>query len=147
MLRAPWRSIRVGCGRFPLSLRLQRPHLQLYRYRNQRHPCSLSAPRASSSTSRKAAESDEQKPQHYGVKLRPYQEECVQAVLEAFKEGRRQVGVSLATGSGKTVSFYIAICSENVADRGNIGRFHRADREDSSREKECYSNPHSCTSA
>lgn len=37
------------------------------------------------------------------VVLRPYQEECVQAVLQAFAQGRTQVGVSLATGSGKTV--------------------------------------------
>lgn len=38
--------------------------------------------------------------------LRPYQEECIQAVLTAFQDGRRQAGVSLATGSGKTVRIY-----------------------------------------
>ena len=35
--------------------------------------------------------------------LRNYQSECIESVLKAFQEGKRQVGVSLATGSGKTV--------------------------------------------
>lgn len=38
------------------------------------------------------------------LRLRPYQEECIESVLTAFAQGRRQVGVSLATGAGKTVS-------------------------------------------
>ena len=39
-----------------------------------------------------------------GITLRPYQSECIEAVLQSFEDGKRQVGVSLATGSGKTVS-------------------------------------------
>jgi len=42
-------------------------------------------------------------PLQTGLKLRDYQEECVQSVLAALRDGRRQVGISLATGSGKTV--------------------------------------------
>ena len=41
----------------------------------------------------------------HGYKLREYQEECVQAVVESISKGKRQVGVSLATGAGKTVCF------------------------------------------
>ncbi|KAK1826743.1 P-loop containing nucleoside triphosphate hydrolase protein [Podospora conica] len=37
--------------------------------------------------------------------LRSYQEECIQAVLSSFDQGHKRLGVSLATGSGKTVIF------------------------------------------
>ena len=37
--------------------------------------------------------------------LRPYQEECVEACLNAISEGKRRLGISLATGAGKTVIF------------------------------------------
>src|SRR5436190_1763325 len=35
--------------------------------------------------------------------LRSYQEECIQSVLSSLAEGHKRVGVSLATGGGKTV--------------------------------------------
>lgn len=37
--------------------------------------------------------------------LRPYQEECVDACLKAIRDGKRRLGISLATGGGKTVIF------------------------------------------
>jgi len=37
--------------------------------------------------------------------LRPYQEECVDACLKAISDGKRRLGISLATGAGKTVIF------------------------------------------
>ncbi|KAJ5052405.1 uncharacterized protein L3040_002155 [Drepanopeziza brunnea f. sp. 'multigermtubi'] len=39
------------------------------------------------------------------IRLREYQEECIQAVLSHLKQGHKRLGVSLATGSGKTVIF------------------------------------------
>lgn len=39
------------------------------------------------------------------VQLRPYQDECIQAVLQHLELGHKRLGISLATGSGKTVVF------------------------------------------
>lgn len=39
------------------------------------------------------------------IRLRPYQEESIQSVLDHLKHGEKRLGISLATGSGKTVIF------------------------------------------
>ncbi|KAG5775803.1 hypothetical protein H9Q73_010522 [Fusarium xylarioides] len=39
------------------------------------------------------------------LQLRDYQEECIDSVLSSLKSGHKRVGISLATGSGKTVIF------------------------------------------
>ncbi|KAF2456103.1 P-loop containing nucleoside triphosphate hydrolase protein [Lineolata rhizophorae] len=39
------------------------------------------------------------------VQLRGYQEECIQSVLSHLEMGHKRLGISLATGSGKTVIF------------------------------------------
>ncbi|KAL4914130.1 P-loop containing nucleoside triphosphate hydrolase protein [Aspergillus aurantiobrunneus] len=39
------------------------------------------------------------------INLRDYQEECIQSVLGHVSEGHKRLGISLATGSGKTVIF------------------------------------------
>lgn len=40
------------------------------------------------------------------IVLREYQEECIQAVLNHLEKGHKRLGVSLATGSGKTVRIH-----------------------------------------
>ena len=37
------------------------------------------------------------------IELRPYQEDSIQAVLKYLTNGEKRLGISLATGSGKTV--------------------------------------------
>lgn len=37
------------------------------------------------------------------VQLRDYQLECIQSVVSALENGHKRVGISLATGGGKTV--------------------------------------------
>lgn len=39
------------------------------------------------------------------VRLRDYQEECVQSVVSSVENGHKRLGISLATGAGKTVVF------------------------------------------
>ncbi|KAL8800068.1 MAG: hypothetical protein Q9182_005434 [Xanthomendoza sp. 2 TL-2023] len=39
------------------------------------------------------------------TRLRNYQEECIQSVLSYLNKGHKRLGISLATGSGKTVIF------------------------------------------
>lgn len=38
-----------------------------------------------------------------GIRLRQYQEECIESVLSYLDRGHKRLGISLATGSGKTV--------------------------------------------
>ena len=41
--------------------------------------------------------------QRTSIQLRDYQQECIQSVLSYFEKGGKRAGISLATGSGKTV--------------------------------------------
>ncbi|KAG7099100.1 hypothetical protein E1B28_000974 [Marasmius oreades] len=45
------------------------------------------------------------KRQSHRLVLRPYQEECLEACVQALSEGTSRLGVSLPTGSGKTTVF------------------------------------------
>ena len=45
-----------------------------------------------------------EQPPKIAIRLRQYQEECVQSVLDYLDKGHKRLGISLATGSGKTVS-------------------------------------------
>ncbi|KAL6719900.1 putative ATP-dependent helicase IRC3 [Lecanora helva] len=44
-------------------------------------------------------------PPNTSIRLRDYQEECIQSVLSYLERGGKRAGISLATGSGKTVIF------------------------------------------
>ncbi|OAA47749.1 DEAD/DEAH box helicase [Metarhizium rileyi] len=52
-------------------------------------------------------------------KLRDYQQECIKSVLSSLRRGHKRVGISLATGSGKTVIFTQLI--DKVHSRSNGG--------------------------
>ncbi|PGH15390.1 hypothetical protein AJ80_05574 [Polytolypa hystricis UAMH7299] len=53
------------------------------------------------------------------IRLRDYQEECIQSVLSYLKKGHKRLGISLATGSGKTVIFTHLI--DRIPTRGEKG--------------------------
>ncbi|KAL4940123.1 hypothetical protein BDV06DRAFT_230532 [Aspergillus oleicola] len=53
------------------------------------------------------------------IQLRDYQEECIQSVLDHVGEGHKRLGVSLATGAGKTVIFTQLI--GRIPTRNTIG--------------------------
>ncbi|GAB0132718.1 hypothetical protein EsDP_00001146 [Epichloe bromicola] len=52
-------------------------------------------------------------------KLRDYQQDCIKSVISSLKRGHKRVGISLATGSGKTVIFTQLI--DKVRARPNGG--------------------------
>lgn len=52
-----------------------------------------------------AATTEAPLPPFQPVRLRDYQEECIQSVLSSLKQGHKRLGISLATGAGKTVIF------------------------------------------
>jgi ATP-dependent helicase IRC3 len=60
------------------------------------------APRKSLRLSRSATVAPQSLEQ---IKLRDYQEECIQAVVTSLASGQKRLGISLATGAGKTVIF------------------------------------------
>ncbi|KAL4927300.1 DEAD/DEAH box helicase [Aspergillus undulatus] len=53
------------------------------------------------------------------IQLRDYQEECIQSVMDHVGEGHKRLGVSLATGAGKTVIFTQLI--GRIPTRNTIG--------------------------
>ncbi|KAL4784050.1 P-loop containing nucleoside triphosphate hydrolase protein [Aspergillus varians] len=53
------------------------------------------------------------------IKLRDYQDECIQSVLDHIGQGHKRLGISLATGSGKTVIFTQLI--GRISTRNTIG--------------------------
>lgn len=60
------------------------------------------------------------------VVLRDYQEECIQSILRYLDEGHKRLGVSLATGSGKTVRMTPAASTQNSANSSPTGRLYTA---------------------
>lgn len=58
------------------------------------------------------------------IVLRPYQDSCLQACLDALGRGVRRIGVSLPTGAGKTTVFVSLI--SRIPSRGEDKRATRA---------------------
>lgn len=83
--------------------------------------------------------------QSTAIKLREYQEECIQSVLTYLQKGHKRLGISLATGSGKTVS--IGACSTNDMLIALVGHFHPAYRPCLIPNTTCHANAHPCSPA
>ncbi|GKZ17383.1 hypothetical protein AbraIFM66951_004683 [Aspergillus brasiliensis] len=94
--------IRQKLGRYPISSVLRaftgsREPLTLVHYAHLRFNSTVASKALPSATSTPA------KPP--AIVLRDYQEECIQSVLDHLDQGHKRLGVSLATGAGKTVIF------------------------------------------
>lgn len=77
--------------------------------------------------------------------LRPYQQECISDIVSAFEQGCSRVGVSMATGGGKTVIFSHLVSA--VTPRDNQGEkvlvlVHRRELAAQAQEKISSVNPH-----
>ena len=70
----------------------------------QRARFSVTAPRAKPELSTRANVLTTISASSNRVELRPYQEDSIQAVLRYLANGEKRLGISLATGSGKTVA-------------------------------------------
>jgi hypothetical protein len=76
------------------------------------------------------------------IQLRDYQEECIQAVLSYLNAGYKRLGVSLATGSGKTVGMEFIHSNSLLILIGNIYSAHRPySRTQRNRYANSYSRP------
>ena len=54
------------------------------------------------------------------IRLREYQEECIQSVLSYLEKGHKRLGISLATGSGKTVGCIMPVNNSNYSTRPQV---------------------------
>src|SRR5277367_6192139 len=61
---------------------------------------------------------------HEVIRLREYQEECIQSVLSYLKDGHNRLGISLATGSGKTVIFTQLVDRVSSSKRSSKANTH-----------------------
>lgn len=83
-------------------------------------------------------EEPEEGPPLSKVQLRDYQEECIQAVLSSINDGQKRLGVSLATGSGKTVRAIKAYDYNGLKELMMLlGHFHPVDRSYSASLERC----------
>ena len=80
-----------------------------------------------------------------GIQLRDYQEECIQSVLSYLDKGHKRLGVSLATGSGKTVCSIQKIILRIRTNNIRSGYFHAAHRASAPADRRCDPNPHPCS--
>ena len=68
------------------------------------------------------------------VELRPYQEDSIQSVLDYLARGEKRLGISLATGSGKTVSglrridVHISLFQKQISNTSQVIFSHLIDR-------------------
>lgn len=78
------------------------------------------------------------------IRLREYQEECIQSVLSYLDNGHKRLGVSLATGSGKTVK---ALFLASFRFNRITGYLHPAYRQSQASYSYCYTDSYTSPSS
>ncbi|KAH9870850.1 hypothetical protein J1614_006422 [Plenodomus biglobosus] len=109
MLRSSQHALRLlSCaGRVPVACTIRRRHASRLQKTSKSPPSLSHAPVVVTSTQSPSPTPSPPPPPPPPPQLvlREYQEECIQAVLSYLDAGHKRLGVSLATGSGKTVIF------------------------------------------